>query len=1389
MAKVIAIGQPINDAERMVIAHLRDRLPDTYTLIHNFELTHYNQSFEIDIALLAPHAIYLIDTKGTRGTITVYGPEWHPQGRRSFRSPLIKLKGHTRTLKGLITDSHRARPELGKIFVDAAVVLPAPDARFIDSAGRDKSYVTTLANTTRFFTDATRLPRWADNRIGSHHKLIIKLLQAEGKPIDGPRKFGNWTEIEQLEGIEDVFTDYRVYNTFAGPKSGTAFLRAYAAKEYPYLTDQAEKERQSALIKNAYLALNKLPIHPNILGVKDFFANELEDTFFLVTFDPAGSALTVHLAEQEKALTYDQKVKIAQDLLSALHHAHSNDVVHRNLSPSSIFVGTDGQTYLTGFDYARSSSDRSQTIAGDISESLDNHYLAPECFGNPSAASSAADVFSAGLILYELFTGKAPFASPTDLNQQKAIFPTPPSAQNHELPEGFDTWLQSLCILSLRDRPSAQTALTQLKALLTKEVPQPSKPTRPEPSISSFEPKELDYRNLGADTRLGHKYVVEKKLGQGTFGAVYKVIDTLGDMPRAIKLILSDRYSVTDRLKKEYRTLLRIPPHPHVVQVIDADFLPGGGLPYIIFEYIDGLDVYEMVKERAFAPADGLRLAKEAASGLVHIHHHKARHCDIKPSNLLWTDEGTKIIDFNVSVLANQTNSLGGGTRKYLPPDLALDRDPTDDDFVDRDLYALGITLYEAITGTYPWTTPEPPAGKTAKDPREHAELKDLAPELVSLMMKLIAPKRCDRFQSAEGLLRQLNDIPYARKLPAPTEPAATLSELRPVSGNTNPFIDYLLTLYSQSHRSNAGTRGLDEVKGTYVNTLLDDALLPAVLEGEFKLVIITGNAGDGKTAFLQKLELYAEERGGTLDHSRGNGCLMKFEGRTYLSNYDGSQDEGEDSNDAVLEAFFAPYAGADNSQWAIPEIRLIAINEGRLIDFLTSREAQFSHLHKVIDRGLKTGQPDSGVALVNLNLRSVVADVPEKEGSILERQIQRLTAPKFWQDCHNCEIADRCYALHNAQTFQDPVAGQKVTERIKTLYQLTHLRNRLHITLRDLRSALSFMLISDRSCKDIKALYKNSGTRADILDSYYFNSWRGGEKPNVDRLISLLKEVDIGAATDARLDRSLDFMAPTAGGKRFTFDQRENYDQDILSSAFTDLPRDYQTIRERDRFQSHRNYVASLRRRFFFEQRTDGWQQMLPYRSASYLLELLQQEALPETALPRVLAAINRGEGLANPERLNGDLAIQVRTVERGTIGSYRIFAKDRFTLSAHDEAHDARFVERMANGLQLSYQGLHGNDANLLIDLDMFEMLERLNDGYRPSIEQTQGYYLSLVVFKNILASAPYQEVLLTTSGHDFYRVSRGEKGQLQLTDLNTDELDASANVENEEATYGTV
>src|SRR6185436_19912781 len=100
---------------------------------------------------------------------------------------------------------------------------------------------------------------------------------------------------------------------------------------------------------------------------------------------------------------------------------------------------------------------------------------------------------------------------------------------------------------------------------------------------------------------------------------------------------------------------------------------------------------------------------------------------------------------------------------------------------------------------------------------------------------------------------------------------------------------------------SNAGTRGLDAIsEQTYVETALDRDLLPSVLAGEFALVVISGNAGDGKTAFLQELEQRAADDGADLDRSLANGARFVIRGRTYLSHYDGSQDEGDQKNDDV---------------------------------------------------------------------------------------------------------------------------------------------------------------------------------------------------------------------------------------------------------------------------------------------------------------------------------------------------------------------------------------------------------------------------------------------------------------------------------------------------------
>ena len=129
---------------------------------------------------------------------------------------------------------------------------------------------------------------------------------------------------------------------------------------------------------------------------------------------------------------------------------------------------------------------------------------------------------------------------------------------------------------------SLQTLLQPVPVAADQPQARPSEPPRQEQEVETTALEPIDYLNLSAGHRLTHKFIVEKKLGRGSFGVVYKVIDTLGDVARTVKLIVSDRHSTLERLKKEYRHLVQIPEHPHVVRVLDADVIPDRGIPLMI---------------------------------------------------------------------------------------------------------------------------------------------------------------------------------------------------------------------------------------------------------------------------------------------------------------------------------------------------------------------------------------------------------------------------------------------------------------------------------------------------------------------------------------------------------------------------------------------------------------------------------------------------------------------------------------------------------------------------------------------------------------------------------------------------------------------------------------
>ena len=1357
MAKTIAVGQPVNDAERRAIAYLRDHLPLNYTVIHNVELPG-KENMEIDLVVLAPHCVYVVDVKGVRGSVDIYGTKWYPQGRQPYTSPLLKGRQNAKILKALLTDDNPTHPEMKQVYVRAAVLLTAPDASVIDHSGIDGNDVVHLSKSVPYFQNKGSVPEHMSTNIQPLLAIIEKTIRGKARPPTAPLVYRDW-QVEEKLGGNDSYTEYRARHIFT--RKGTARLRVYRADPYQ---DEATREREKKLISNAFRSVSDVPGHPNILSVREFFASDDESYFVLVTEDIHGDALRQHIKKPALALTFGQKLRIIRDVLGALDHAHNYHVIHRNLTPDAVLVGADGRARLSSFEYARAAASGTSTIAKYIVEDLDQQYQAPECFNDPGQASVASDLFSAGLVFYELLTGDPAFTSPSQIYDTGARFPVKASELKPDLPPGLDEWLQRLCAFEPQQRfNSAAEALRALNQVIT-----PSFSSQPDARGRKTPSQAPDKRNLPREYVIDDRFVVQQRLGQGGFATAYKVFDSLAEVMRVLKLVLTDRISVYQRLRQEYKTLEALPPHPYVVKSVWAGRL-SDATPYIVFEYVDGLDVEGLIQDRALSLEDSVELAMQVAEGLAHIHAHGVYHQDIKPSNLLWTDRGVRIIDFNVAVSDQDEGQLRGGTIHYIPPDLQDIADLSSSQKADRDVYALGVTLYQCITGRYPFD--DPGTRRAPVDPRRCEGCEDLNPGFVALLLKAISPSAAERFPSAGAFLDALKAHLSALRQPRQAEAEIRADSVPASRPNYNSYVSYLLTLYSQSARTNAGTRGLDAMgERIYVATRLDKQLQPAILRGDFRLVIISGNAGDGKTAFIQRLAKDVERQGVVVQH-QANGFTFTFNGRSFVSNYDGSQDEGDRSNNDVLLEFLAPFQGQDEKRWSSDETRLIAINEGRLVDFLTEHQQRFPRLVELVRAGLNGVAVTNGIAVINLNLRSIVADQENRDDSIFDQLLQRMTARHLWQPCESCDLKQRCYIYHNARTFMDPVAGPKTTERLKALYTISHLRGRLHITLRDLRSSLAYMLAGTRDCDEVHALYQegSAAARQEILNGFYFNAWMGGTAQPRDRLISLLREIDVGEVSNPDLDRDFDFQEPTARAMaRFAYAERSHYDDDLLSRMFRELPRDYSEKTRLTTFEQHRNYVAMLRRRHYFERRDENWRAMLPYQHFDDFFALIKNGGDSQAQARILIQAINRGEGLIDPTRLGDSLALRVRTVERGTIQSYRLFDGSFFTLTMPQIGESARFIEYLPQSLSLYYRSPTEHRAELRIHLDIYEMLMRLNRGYRPNPEELQGFYLSLMIFKNVLASAPYQEVLLTETGHEFYRVSRSANGVLTLEQL---------------------
>jgi serine/threonine protein kinase len=285
-------------------------------------------------------------------------------------------------------------------------------------------------------------------------------------------------------------------------------------------------------------------------------------------------------------------------------------------------------------------------------------------------------------------------------------------------------------------------------------------------------------------------YRVARLLGVGGMGRVYKGVHPQIGSRVAIKVLsreCSERKDLVDRFFSEARAVNLIR-HESIVNVLDLATLPDGR-PYIIMEYLDGAPLADIIAKQGPLPLGGLaRLIAEVLDALGAAHGKGIVHRDLKPDNIYVSPAGrAKVLDFGIAKLlpemggtSTRTGSLMG-TPHYMSPEQALGK------VVDyrTDLYAVGIILYECVTGRRPFNSdslfdllrqhvdvvPPPP----------HTIRPDLPPEFEQIIMYALAKDPAHRYASAFDMAQALG--PATTGLPGPAWNTITPSGRTGVSG------------------------------------------------------------------------------------------------------------------------------------------------------------------------------------------------------------------------------------------------------------------------------------------------------------------------------------------------------------------------------------------------------------------------------------------------------------------------------------------------------------------------------------------------------------------------------------------------------------------------------
>jgi serine/threonine protein kinase len=308
-----------------------------------------------------------------------------------------------------------------------------------------------------------------------------------------------------------------------------------------------------------------------------------------------------------------------------------------------------------------------------------------------------SDLFSLGIIFYELLTGRLPFQADTMMAtllkrvQEKAI---PPVMLDSAIPPHLSRVVMK-CLEA--DVGKRYQVIGEIAADLAGEMP-PAGASMAQPDAS------VSLAAIGPGMQFGPRYRIESVIGEGGMGKVYKAYDKDLDRTVALKVVrpeLASDPNSMQRFKQELLLASRIS-HRNILRIHDLGDV--SGMKFISMAYVDGKDLHDLLAEPGRLPIDRtVIIAKQLASALEAAHSEGVVHRDLKPRNVLIdATDHVYVSDFGLAKslegdTATQMTRAGEvlGTPQYMSPEQAESK-PADHR---SDIYSYGVILYEMGTG------------------------------------------------------------------------------------------------------------------------------------------------------------------------------------------------------------------------------------------------------------------------------------------------------------------------------------------------------------------------------------------------------------------------------------------------------------------------------------------------------------------------------------------------------------------------------------------------------------------------------------------------------------------------------------------------------------------